>query len=506
MVRVNIKWGKESFSNVELDISQPAIVFKAQLFALTGVPVERQKLMSKAWKGILQDDANFSTMKITDGLQLMLMGTAETIAEPVVKVKFIEDMNAEEQALSGAVLPSGFQNLGNTCYMNSTLQCLRYVPELREALRRYRAQNSSSDLAKALGETFEQIDQSQDPLPPFQFLYLLRAQFPQFAQRGQKGEYMQQDAEELFVSIAQLLSNTLREPHGLPDLGNATNLFDALFGFQVEETLTCEECKDEPPVLKYNQIRNLVCNIQGGAGSSEQINHMHEGIRLGLFGSIEKNSEILGRNALWKVSQKLDRLPRYICVQFMRFFWKATPESRDHTGVKCKIMKPVTFPQIFDVYEFCSDRLKSVLQKNRITLDEEKKNELKQDNTEEKQDDTEEKQDDTEKKHDDGQMQTDEEEKQLQEAIALSRLETNTSIGPGLPLNFQGNYEVFGVVTHKGREADAGHYVGWVRQEGDNWLTFDDDRVSECKTEDVMRLKGGGDWHMAYLCFYRFKN
>jgi len=214
----------------------------------------------------------------------------------------------------------------------------------------------------------------------------------------------------------------------------------------------------------------------------------------------------LGRNALWKVSQKLDRLPRYICVQFMRFFWKATPESRDHTGVKCKIMKPVTFPQIFDVYEFCSDRLKSVLQKNRITLDEEKKNELKQDNTEEKQDDTEEKQDDTEKKHDDGQMQTDEEEKQLQEAIALSRLETNTSIGPGLPLNFQGNYEVFGVVTHKGREADAGHYVGWVRQEGDNWLTFDDDRVSECKTEDVMRLKGGGDWHMAYLCFYRFKN
>ena len=27
-----------------------------------------------------------------------------------------------------------------------------------------------------------------------------------------------------------------------------------------------------------------------------------------------------------------------------------------------------------------------------------------------------------------------------------------------------GNYSLFGCVTHKGREADSGHYVGWVRK------------------------------------------
>jgi hypothetical protein len=45
--------------------------------------------------------------------------------------------------------------------------------------------------------------------------------------------------------------------------------------------------------------------------------------------------------------------------------------------------------------------------------------------------------------------------------------------------------------------------MGWVRQKGDDWLVFDDADVSECKTEDILKLSGGGDWHMAYLCFYR---
>lgn len=29
-------------------------------------------------------------------------------------------------------------------------------------------------------------------------------------------------------------------------------------------------------------------------------------------------------------------------LQVMRFFWKATPDSMDHQGVKCKIMRPVS--------------------------------------------------------------------------------------------------------------------------------------------------------------------
>jgi ubiquitin carboxyl-terminal hydrolase 14 len=66
-----------------------------------------------------------------------------------------------------------------------------------------------------------------------------------------------------------------------------------------------------------------------------------------------------------------------------------------------------------------------------------------------------------------------------------------------------GNYELVAVVTHKGRSADGGHYLGWVHQEGDTWMCFDDDIVTTVKTDDIMGLRGGGDWHTAYLAIYR---
>jgi hypothetical protein len=40
------------------------------------------------------------------------------------------------------------------------------------------------------------------------------------------------------------------------------------------------------------------------------------------------------------------------------------------------------------------------------------------------------------------------------------------SPGLGLPVDFQGNYELYAILTHKGRSADSGHYMAWVRQEG----------------------------------------
>lgn len=44
-------------------------------------------------------------------------------------------------------IPEGLINLGNTCYMNATVQCLKTVPELRNALLNY---NSSKFIGNYL--------------------------------------------------------------------------------------------------------------------------------------------------------------------------------------------------------------------------------------------------------------------------------------------------------------------------------------------------------------------
>ena len=67
-----------------------------------------------------------------------------------------------------------------------------------------------------------------------------------------------------------------------------------------------------------------------------------------------------------------------------------------------------------------------------------------------------------------------------------------------------GRYDLIAVLTHKGRTLDSGHYVAWVKQGGeDAWVQFDDDKLVPRKGEDIIALKGGGDWHTAYLMLWR---
>ena len=63
------------------------------------------------------------------------------------------------------------------------------------------------------------------------------------------------------------------------------------------------------------------------------------------------------------------------------------------------------------------------------------------------------------------------------------------------------------VVTHVGRSADSGHYIGWIRDviSPSIWWKFDDDKVTAIAPEDIKKLDGGGDWHTAYICFYKVK-
>ena len=57
--------------------------------------------------------------------------------------------------------------------------------------------------------------------------------------------------------------------------------------------------------------------------------------------------------------------PSYLCVQFVRFYWKQGSDASGTEGGKAKILRSVSFPKTFDIFEFCSNQLKASLEHGR---------------------------------------------------------------------------------------------------------------------------------------------
>jgi ubiquitin carboxyl-terminal hydrolase 14 len=98
---------------------------------------------------------------------------------------------------------------------------------------------------------------------------------------------------------------------------------------------------------------------------------------------------------------------------------------------------------------------------------------------------------------------------------------------PNIKPQLTGIYDLVAVLTHKGRSADSGHYVAWVKQESGifsfallfsffevllyrvstllvkmanliylvnsgKWIEYDDDNPIPQREEDITKLSGGG--------------
>mmetsp|Transcript_5139 Transcript_5139/g.14364 ORF Transcript_5139/g.14364 Transcript_5139/m.14364 type:complete len:484 (-) Transcript_5139:163-1614(-) len=479
MVKVHVKWQRETFKDVEVDESQPPLVFKTQLFTLSGVLPERQKIMVKG--GVLKDADDWAKIKLKEGQKLMMMGTADAVPEaPKEEMVFLEDLPEDEQNnLEMKAYGAGLQNLGNTCYMNSTIQCLYSIPELKSALANYSeaaatlpsaTSESSHRLVVASKELWSQLDKSAAPVAPMRFLASMFEKFPIFAQQAQGGGYQQQDAEECWTQLLQVLRERLHQG-GQSDTNGIIN---KSFGVGLHTSLKCEE--GDETLEEDSMPLSLKCNI------TIDVNHLEEGIDLALKDDREKNSTLLGRLALFTGSSRITRLPPFLTVQMVRFFYKVEAQQ------KAKILRKVTFPMVLDLYDRCTDELKKELDGPRAALKEiedakaglekAKKAKTREEGTEEKA----------------------AEDKAEGSSSGQDVEMVDVSAHKGKPT---GRYSLQALLTHKGRSADSGHYVSWVKQEDGKWIEFDDDKLIERKEEDIQKLSGGGDWHMAYMLLYK---
>ena len=530
--------------DLPLDTSQPPSAFKQSIYQLTGVAPIQQKILVKG--GQLKDESDWSKLAIKPGHQFMLIGTAGDLPPPPTQQTiFVEDLT-DTQLAEADPFPAGLENLGNTCYLNSTVQVLRAIPELQTNLTKYTrtAEPTRNDVALtcSLRDTYQDLTKSSDGYSPFSLIDALRSYAPQFAQQTQ-GHYAQQDAEECWVQLLSAVRSTLDS-----SVGADGKFVERYLTGELETETKCTEAPEEPPTISKEKWLELKCNI------SISTNYMITGIQDGLKQPLEKLSPSLGRSAQYLQTSKISRLPAYLAIHMVRFYWR-----RD-INKKTKIMRKVKFPFNLDLTDLLSEKLKSqvgpaasklkdiekdrrerikIQKKKKIAKEESAKNQMAIDPspngsgsgaastsagapTEEKKPD---------EKTANGHQEDEEEDeatiRERESAVLMSLMDPELMNDVGT--NPTAQYELCGIVTHKGASADGGHYMAWVRcdaakanpnlptptaadpskklelQDPDDqeWYKFDDEKVSIVHKDKILGLDGGGEDSIAYILLYR---
>lgn len=497
-VKVDIKWsnGKTTLEAVELDKSELPALFKAQILTLTGVPIERQRLMYKGT--VIKDEAWPENFQVENGSMFMLMGSSERLPEaPKEKPKFIEDMTESElaQALD---TPTGLINLGNTCYISAVVQCLRTVPELKESLKKFDVElqdtfaiePNNQNLTAALRQLYTMMEKSK-LTNPIVFVRILRFTIPRLAQMGEGNTFQQQDANECWTELTRILQQNLKPSN---ENSKFSNFIDQYFSGVFEIEMKCDEAPDEPATKSEENFLQLSCFI------NQNVKYMQAGLNLSMKETLTKLSSSLNRDASYTKTSRINRLPAYLTIQFVRFHYKGNVQTN------AKLLRDVKFSMILDVHDLCTKELQEKLAPMRAKYklaDDLMATAAKVDQKETvSKADGEATASGIEKENDSSTKDLELIEKARSRFLAddMDELKKyNFEDDPGS--NNSGFYELKAVLTHKGRSSSSGHYVAWIKKEND-WFKCDDEHVELVSADEILKLSGGGDWHCAYVCLY----
>lgn len=452
MVKIKVKWGAQLLE-LDVDLTETAETLKLQLESLTNVPSDRQKVMGVKG-GMLKDGTILKEAGITPGKLLMLIGSAEELppaaASSAAEAEFSEDRKGGHKS---AALAAGLRNVGNTCYLNSAIQSVRFIPELQELIER-----GPTGVERSLAALYRTLGAAHNAVIPMAFWAAFIAQYPAFGERDDHGHPMQHDSQEALGNVLTLVNQTVDRNDDL------RARYSHLFQGKLQTNETFPDAPELNSTTSERTFNIFPCNISG------EVLTIEAGLERSLTDTVTAANEQVGRAVERKSVSRFSELPEYFVVQFTRFGW------RQDTNSKTKILKPVGFPMVLDVGRLCTDELQAKMKDEREAL------KVRRDRAIDRK---------KRAKHKSGDAEEVEEEKPDEKPEVLG--------------NTNAFYELSAVISHKGRDADGGHYVAWCKNKG-QWIVLDDENTAVVTEEDVQRLKGTGEAHIAYVLVYRSRD
>lgn len=117
--------------------------------------------------------------------------------------------------------------------------------------------------------------------------------------------------------------------------------------------------EEDIQVSSHSSLK-LCCSL-GGVEKEIKIGTLMEGIKLSLESKIEKLSPLDNMNHTYESVSKFNKLPNYLMVQMIRFFWKAADDLPNAKPVAVKICKSIDFGTKLDLFDYCTPDLKAKL-------------------------------------------------------------------------------------------------------------------------------------------------
>ncbi len=242
----------------------------------------------------------------------------------------------------------GLSNLGNTCFLNSVLQCLLYTQPLSEYLlarehsRRCHIPKEEFCGLCAMEHLTQRVFSTREPsIRPLEIVGRLKAIGKQFRPGRQE------DAHEFLRYLIESLQKSAlsSSTHGLDHRSRETSLIHRIFGGYLQSTVKCASCQHVSRT--FEAFLDLSLDVKHADSLQSALKQFTAPETLSKGNKYRCESCHRLTEAQKKFS--IYSAPQILTVQLKRFF------ANPMTGQPGKLNRPITFPEQFDLAACMSD-------------------------------------------------------------------------------------------------------------------------------------------------------